>query len=187
MARKSIDKATVLETAVRLADRDGLEQVTLAALAQELGIKTPSLYNHINGMNGLRKELALLGLRKLKEQLIQAAIGMSGDQALFSIGSAYVAFVRKHPGLYEATFPSSSIMDENIEKAGAEIVELLLRVLGAYEFTEEDALHAVRGLRSIVHGFASLELKQSFGLPLDCDESLKRLLETYLRGLKNSG
>jgi AcrR family transcriptional regulator len=181
MPRKSIDKTIILETATQLADADGLEQVTLAALAQRLGIKTPSLYNHIDGMNGLRKELALYGIRKLNEEITQASVGKAGDKALLSMGTAYVSFVRKHPGLYEATLPSS--VDLDVQAAGNTLIMLLLRVLEEYNLEEEDALHIVRGFRSLVHGFASLEHKGGFGLSLDRDESLRRLLETYLQGL----
>lgn len=182
MPRQSLDKTKIIETAVHLANAQGLEQVTLAALAKQLGIKTPSLYNHIDGMSGLKKELALYGIQKLKEQLTQAAIGKSGDKALFSIGTAYVSFARTHPGLYEATLPVSH--DPDIQEAGDGIVKLLLRVLEEYNLQEEEALHVVRGIRSLVHGFASLELKGGFSLSLDHDESLKRLLQTYLCGLR---
>lgn len=43
---------------------------------------------------------------------------------------------------------------------------------------------AVRGLRSIAHGFATLELAGGFGLPFDPDESFLRLLQAYLVGLR---
>ncbi len=50
-------------TAAALADEQGLDGVTLAALALRLGIRTPSLYNHVAGLEGLRRELALFGTR----------------------------------------------------------------------------------------------------------------------------
>jgi hypothetical protein len=39
----------------------------------------------------------------MKEQLADAAIGVSGKDALMAMGLTYLAFARKHPGLYEAT------------------------------------------------------------------------------------
>jgi hypothetical protein len=44
-------------------------------------------------------------------------------------------------------------------------------------------LHAVRGLRSLVHGFATLEVAGGFGMPLDIDESFRRLVELLISGL----
>lgn len=40
----------------------------------------------------------------------------------------------------------------------------------------EDAPHAARGLRSLAHGFATLQAAGGFGLPLECDESFHRLV-----------
>jgi hypothetical protein len=48
----------------------------------------------------------------------------------------------------------------------------------------EDAVHAARAFRSLVHGFATLEVAGGFGLPQDCDESFRRLVDALLAGLK---
>ncbi len=80
--RQGLDKMSVLKAAAELADQEGFEQVSLASLAKKLQIRTPSLYNHVQGLPGLRKELACFALRKLKEELAEAAIGKSGDEAL---------------------------------------------------------------------------------------------------------
>jgi hypothetical protein len=48
----------------------------------------------------------------------------------------------------------------------------------------DDAVHAVRGLRALVHGFVTLETAGGFGFPLDRDESFRRLLATFAAGLR---
>lgn len=184
MARKAIDLQTILQTAVKLANANGLANVTLASLAHELGIKTPSLYNHIEGMHGLRKELALYGMKQLYDSMVQASVGKAGDKAVLSIGLAYVSFARSNPGLYEATLSAS--VDPDLQSAGETIIKLLLRVLEEYNLTDEDAYHMIRGIRSLLHGFASLEHVGGFGMSLDHDESLQRLMKTYLNGLQHA-
>jgi len=49
----------------------------------------------------------------------------------------------------------------------------------------EAAIHAVRAFRSMIHGFATLEVAGGFGLPQDCDESFHRLINALVAGLKN--
>src|SRR5690606_13028325 len=49
--RAGVTKALVLETAARLADVEGLSLVTLARLASELDVKTPSLYSHVRSLD----------------------------------------------------------------------------------------------------------------------------------------
>src|SRR6478609_8426716 len=100
--RQGLDAETVLQAAIELADQQGIEQLSLAALASKLTIKTPSLYNHIKGLPDLRKQLSKRGLLLVKEAMIEAVIGKAEDEALLAAGVAYVDFARKQPGLYEA-------------------------------------------------------------------------------------
>ena len=48
----------------------------------------------------------------------------------------------------------------------------------------EDAVHALRAFRSMVHGFATLEVAGGFGLPEDCDQSFRRLVNALVAGLQ---
>lgn len=181
--RVGLDVTTIMNTAIEIANKEGLEAVTLATLAKNLNIKTPSLYNHIDGLAGLREQIALYGLEQLYQQMADAAIGKSGDDAVREIGMAYISFARNHPGLYEATLKASD-SDVDLQKAGGRIVELTSRILTAYNLEDEAVIHAVRGLRSILHGFASLEQKGGFGMPLDLDKSLQLLIDTFLAGIE---
>lgn len=182
--RQGLDAETVLQAAIDLADQQGIEQLSLAALATKLTIKTPSLYNHIKGLPDLRKQLSKRGLLLVKEAMIEAVIGKAEDEALLAAGVAYVDFARKQPGLYEAISALPDYEDPELKEVGAGVVSFLLRILAPYGLSEEDALHVVRGFRSMVHGFASLEHRNGFRMGLDQDESLRRLLQTYLRGLR---
>lgn len=174
-------------TAAALADEEGLEGVTLAALAARLGIRTPSLYNHVAGLQGLRRELALLGTRELGARLGRAAVGKAMDEAVVALGEAYRSFVEERPGLYAATIRASRPSepeDPELREARGEAIETVLAVLRSYGLRGDDAVHAARGLRSLVHGFTTLESAGGFGLPLDLDESFRRLLQTFVRGLR---
>ncbi len=185
MARSvGIDRAQVVAVAAELADAHGLEQLTLAAVAGRLGVRLPSLYNHVAGLAGLRRELALLGLRQLHERMSRAAIGKAADAAVIAVAQAYRGFVVEHPGVYATTVRAPAPGDVELQRASQAIVEVVLAVLEPYGLNGEDAIHAVRGLRSIVHGFATLELAGGFGIPLDRDESYMRLLRAYVAGLR---
>jgi hypothetical protein len=71
-----------------------------------------------------------------------------------------------------------------LQAAETEVLAVVLRALAAYHLSEADALHTVRILRSLVHGFASLEVAGGFGLPLEVDESFHRRVEMLVRGLR---
>ncbi|MED4052923.1 WHG domain-containing protein [Niallia taxi] len=182
--RPGLDLQTILKTATKLADTNGLEAVTLATLAKTLQVKSPSLYNHVKGLQVLKIEMAKYGYRQLNDQLAEAAIGRSQDAAVHHLGKTYVSFVRSHPGLYEAMLRAPRAADEELEAIQSRSIQIVLQVMNEYKLGEEETLHAVRGLRSILHGFASLEQNGEFGLPLKLDISLELALNAYLAGIK---
>ena len=185
--RAGLSRETVVEAAASLADEEGLEGVTLAELASRLGVRTPSLYNHVAGLEGLRRELALLGTRELGRRLGRAAVGKTTDEATFAMGQAYRDFVKERPGLYAATVRSYRISapeDPELAAAEGEALEVVLAVLASYRLSSEEAVHAARGLRSVAHGFATLEVAGGFGIPLDLDESFRWLLGAFTAGLR---
>lgn len=181
--KKQIDAQRILEVSIALADAHGLEAVTLVSVAEQLGIRVPSLYNHVDGLPGLRRALALWGLRQLTDQVRRAAVGKAGEAAILSVAQAYRAFAHTHPGVYPGTLRAASPEEPELAQAGQELLEVVLAVLAGYALSEEDALHAVRGLRSVLHGFVALELVGGFGMPLDRDESFRRLIAAFTQGL----
>lgn len=186
--RVGLSREAVVEAAAELVDEEGLEALSLSVLASRLGIRTPSLYNHVAGLGGLRRELALLGLSELGRRIGRVAIGKTTDEATFAIARAYRHFVKERPGLYAATVRSSRLSypeDPAFQAVERETLETVLAVLASYGLSGDEALHAARGFRSTVHGFATLEVAGGFGIPLDLDESFERLLRNFVAGLRD--
>lgn len=187
MARAGLDTHTLVLAAAELADAQGVQEVTLAALAAKLGVRPPSLYNHINGLAGLRTLLAIHGLEQLYDAMSAAAEGARGEQAVHALSQAYIGFARQHPGLYETTLRAPEQGDTALEAAGGRVLSLIIQVLSCFGLDEEGNLHAVRGLRSILHGFSALENQGGFGMPLDLNVSLTRLIRAYIAGIRCMG
>ena len=175
------------QAAADLVTAEGLQAPTPNRLAQRLGVQTPSLYNHIDGLPGLYRELSLLNARRLGERLSQAAIGKAGADAVMAVAQAYRETIKESPGLYLASLRAAGTQTpHDVELLAAEdrVVHVGLAVVASFGLTGEDGLHAVRALRSSVHGFATLEVAGGFGLPLDCDESFRRLVAMVIAGLQ---
>lgn len=182
--RLGLDLNMLLQNTAELADSHGLDHVTLAKVAHKLGIRSPSIYNHVKGLDDLRNKLAIYGLRQLTEVMTHAAVGRAKDDAVYAIGEAYVTFARKHPGLYESTLRAPDPGDKEYQRTASELVNLVVRVMYAFGLEDDEALHAVRGFRSLLHGFASIEQKGGFGLALDLDVTLHFIIKTFLTGLQ---
>jgi AcrR family transcriptional regulator len=183
--RAGLDTRRVVAAAAELVDAGGVDALTLAALAQRLHVRIPSLYNHITGLEGLRRELALLAMRGLAEALGRATIGKSGDAAIFALGNAYRGYATVHPGLYAILQRVSPNADDELRTVSFAPVEVALAVLAGFGLEGEEAIHATRALRSALHGFVLLETAGGFALDVSVDESFVRLLAMLARGLRN--
>lgn len=183
MPRRGLDTEQVVEQAIRIADAEGLEAVTLARVAAELGVRAPSLYNHIDGRDALIRAISLRAVRELTDALRAAAVGRSGADALTATAVAYRDYARAHPGRYATSVTASRPGDEEHAARGAEAVGVLLDVLRAWNLEGEEAIHTIRAIRSALHGFVSLEAAGGFGMPLDLDDSFAHLLAVLAGGL----
>lgn len=187
MAREAgkarLDEAAVLGAAAELADAEGWHALSLARLAKRLGVRAPSLYNHVAGLDGVRRGLALRGLVELRRRLERAAIGKSGADALAAMADAYRLFAREHPGLYAAGLQAPAPDDTALTEVATDILAILHAVLAPYGFDEAGEVHAIRAFRSMLHGFVSLELAGAFGMPVDIEASYDLAVRLAIDGL----
>ena len=128
-----------------------------ATLAAHLGVSPPALYHYFAGLAGLRRALALLGLQMWAETMGRAVQGKAGDGAVLALAQALRDFASVHPGLYEAASRAPDPEDQEWVTSGQEVVEIMQRTLsGAYHLSPDNARHAIRNVRSAVHGCVSL-------------------------------
>ena len=186
MPRRGLDAARVVDVAATIADADGLGAVTLARVAGELGVRPPSLYNHVDGRDGLLRALALRGVGELTAVLREAAVGRSGADALTATARAYRAYAQAHPGRYAATVRAPQLDDAEHLAAASETVDVVFAVLRQWELEGQEAVHAARAFRSAVHGFVVIEAAGGFGIPVDLDASFERLVATIAAGLESA-
>src|SRR6185312_11056953 len=187
MPRERLSRASVVRAAADLIDGEQRPELKLADLADRLGVRTPSLYNHIEGIDDLQASMALYGTEELGRRIGRAAIGLAGDEAILSVAVAYRDFAREHPGLYQFTLRAPASGEASRVAVSDEIIDVLKKILDPFCLSEEDAIHVIRGLRSLMHGFVALELANGFGIPLDVDESYRRLIVTFVAGLRVGG
>ena len=183
--KRRLDRAQVLEAARALSDTSGVDALSIKELADKLGIRPPSVYAHFGGLPELRRELALWSYRAISAQMNQAATGLAGAEALLALGHAYLEFIRKSPGLYSAIVPAPDPADAELWAAGRAWLAPFERVLATLGLHAEDSIHALRGIRSIVHGFGMLETRGSFRTTVNRDTSFRRVLQAFVEGIEH--
>ena len=178
-----IDRALVLDTAAGLADEHGFENLTLAMVAGELGIRSQSLYSHVEGIDGLREGLALRAQALLADELRDAAMARTGVAALRSVVRALADFASDHPGLYRASLRPPEASPE-MRTANEHTVAPLMAVLESFGLEGEDLQHHYRIIWSSVHGFVTLRQAGLLRWPADPEASFELLLDMFARQLE---
>lgn len=179
-----LDKKTIIEVAADMVDKKGIANVTLKALATELGIKSSSLYKHFSGgLDELNKELMLYGWRSLESEITRVAIGKAKDDAIVAMCYAYRNFVSEHPGLFEAMQWYNMYQSEEHLQATQGTVSVLFQVLESYDLTNEQKVHIVRMLRGFLQGFTTIESHGGYGNPLPLNDTFDFALRIILNGI----
>lgn len=185
MSKYRLNHDVVVSGAVDLVNQSGPEALSLAEVAARFRVRTPSLYNHVQGLDGLRRDLALRGLRDQAAAMQSASAGLAGKEALRGVAEAYRAWAKANAGLYPYTLRTVEDGDEELRAVGKEVLDFLLAALRGYKLEAEQAIHAARAVRSAIHGFVSLEIANGFGIPVNLDASFDKLVDMLDDGLRN--
>lgn len=176
--RPPLTAAAVVQRAAELADADGLDAVTLAAVARSLGVQTPSLYSHVRDLAALRDGIAVLALDGLADRVGDALVGRSGGDALEGFAGAHRAYALEHPGRWEALHRRAGPAAVQAPAAGR-VVHLTEAVLLGYRVPAQDRVHATRVLGAALSGFLDLERLGSFDHSAPAaEESWRELLRS---------
>lgn len=185
MPRAGLTEDRVIEEAERIADEAGLPRLTLAAVAECLGVRQPSLYKHVEGMDALQRSISIRAKQELANVLARAAVGRERGEAITALAHAYRTWAREHPGRYDAAQRAPAPDDSDDLTASQAVVQIVADVLTAYRLRDEDAIDAIRALRSTLHGFITLEAAGSFRLSADIDRSFQRLVQGLVTALQH--
>ncbi len=139
---RSIDREKIVAAAHRL----GLEKLTMRAIADELGVTTQALYNHIGG----RRELLVL-LANDHSALFDLPVefdGVTWQRWLTEFGVSVRTHLRTHSGL-----AASVITQGPATPASMRFVERTVAKLREGGFTTADAVRAYRLVLEFVVGW----------------------------------
>jgi len=183
MVREALTTKIVVDTATDIANAEGLDAITLTRVAKQLSASQPALYRHVDSYDDLIRLLGLRGREELFARLSDAAVGLSGDDAVRAMGREWRQTVKDVPGLYAATDRYPCAGDAELEAAVNRIVNLLGQALVSFDLSDDDRVHAARTLRSAFHGFAHLEAGDGHPLEQDLDDSFEQLLDLLCAGI----
>ncbi|PJZ84156.1 TetR/AcrR family transcriptional regulator [Leptospira harrisiae] len=176
-----ITREFVLDAAWDLVMDQGLSEFRLAGLAENLGIRTPSLYNHIQDLEDVRREMKRRSLQILGDRLnLKLKNSDQGSERIIDFLNTYRSFAKTHPYVYPLTIESTE-SDPELKPLGDRILVICMEVF-QFQSLDETAVHKIRILRSLLHGFIVLEEAGGFGRKESVEESFKKITESFESG-----
>ena len=150
--RAPVTRESAVRAAVALADRDGLDSLSMRKLARELGIEAMSLYYHVTGKDDILDGM----VEVVVAEMALPADGANWKAALRDGAESARAVLGRHPW-------AISLMDSRTTRATLNHHNAVIGCLRNAGFSIGLAAHAMSLLDSYVHGFAL----QEASLPLD--------------------
>src|SRR6516162_1291670 len=149
----------IIDGALTFLDREGWDSLTINALATQLGTKGPSLYNHVNSLEDLRRAVRMRVIDDIITMLNRVAEGRARDDAVLVMAGAYRSYAHHHPGRYSA-FTRMPLGGEDPEYAAATrgAAAPVMGVLASYGLDGDEAFYAALEFWSALHGFVLLEM-----------------------------
>jgi AcrR family transcriptional regulator len=168
--RLPLTRERVLAAAVALADRGGIESLSMRKLAQELGVEAMSLYHHV-----ANKDDILDGLVDVVFGEIDLPSGEEGWRAAMRRRaiSAREA-LRRHPW-------ATGLMESRPTPGAANLRhhDAVLGVLRGAGFSVELAAHAYSLLDSYIYGFALQEASLPFHTPEEAAQVAQAIMAEF--------
>lgn len=185
MSKAGLDEGTIIERAAKLANEAGLEKVTLKLLAEDLQVKSPSLYNYISGLDDLKEKIMLYGWKQMEQRIVGSVIGIAGYDAVRAACRAFYGYATENPGIFHAMLWYNKFQDEKSMAATERLFDILFRIMAPMHISQKDCNHMIRTFRAFLEGYALLVNNGAFGNPISIEESFELSLSVLIAGMKS--
>ena len=150
-------RAALVEAGLDVLERDGLDALSLRAVARTAGVSHAAPYHHFADKSALLAAIAAHGFDLLHEEIVARAEDTPADR-LQAAAVTYVGFAVERPELFRLMF-SSAVSPHGAHPA---LEAAASRAYGHITATIHDEVAAVAAW-SIVHGLAMLLLDAQIG------------------------
>lgn len=185
MTRVGMDKDIIISKAVELVNKVGIEHITLKMLADNLGVKSPSLYNHINGLDDLKEQLMIYGWKQTEQRILHTVIGMSGYDAIRAMCYAFYDYATENPGVFDVMLWYNKFQSDEMEMATSELLSIIFKITKSLNLPDDYCFHLIRTFRGFLEGFFLLVNNGSFGHSLPIMTSFDISINILIAGIKS--
>ena len=175
LRRREATMAEIVDAAWAQAARVGVGQISLRRLAEDVGMKAPSLYEYFPSKLALYDALFASAAAEYRATTRRLLSESAPERALFEIGSAFLHFAVESPAKYQLVFqrpvpdfvpsPEAFAISQEIEK---DFVQAVAQLVEAGEvdkrILERRSLDLMLALSS---GLAAQQIANEPGVPVE--------------------
>ena len=182
-----LSREIIVKAALTFLDREGWDALTINALATQLGTKGPSLYNHVDSLEDLRRTVRMRVIDDIITMLNRVAEGRARDDAVLVMAAAYRSYAHHHPGRYSAftRMPLAGSDDPEFTAATKGAAAPVMSVLSSYGLDLEQAFYAALEFWSALHGFVLLEMTGVMDDIIDTDTLFTDMVLRLAAGMEH--
>ncbi|MGS4945695.1 TetR/AcrR family transcriptional regulator [Meridianimarinicoccus sp. RP-17] len=164
-------KPALIRAGLEILERDGLEALSLRAIAARVGVSHTAPRNHFDGLTGLLSAIAAEGFRRHAAEMRRGVEDLpKGRARLRAAAEGYVRFARQYPALFRLMFSPMLCAhdDPDLAAAAAQSYGVLQDIAAGLDWarpgpphddSEIEARRTEMMLWSLVHGYASLMIE----------------------------
>ncbi|WP_209686927.1 TetR/AcrR family transcriptional regulator [Lactobacillus colini] len=153
-----LDKDKVIAKATEIINNEGLSALTMPHLAQELNIRSQSLYHYVANRQELLSLVCVKRLQVLRQQLLQEIVGLSGREAMFAFADEIRNFLLNDHAMSSIFYNIDEIGNNSgVKQEVHQIVKL-----GEKLDVDNKNIVSLHGLLAAVLGYVFLDRSHMF-------------------------
>ena len=172
-------RASLIEAADIILQRDGADALSLRAIAAEVGVSHMAPYSHFKNKKELIEAVTDMGFEQLADAMTAAAKRDGTDKDLvLTYGAAYLEFAIGNPQLYrlmlgqiesrgrkKASIEKVALSNPNLSQSIKRPFKLLHSAFAATLSDEEQVANKALGAWALVHGLSALAIEERIVIP----------------------
>lgn len=178
----ALTQADILQAAIAVIQAEGAAALGVNRVARQLGIRPPSLYNHVQGNEALFRLVALEGWRRFLDYAQRDLVGAtSSREMLRAMAYSYRQCAHDNPELLEIVANHSlSSSDDDFMAVLRAILQFYTQSLHPLGLSADEVVHAARMLNAAFFGFAQADKAGLFVMPQSLDSSYDWMVEVLI-------
>jgi len=183
-------RQTLVEAALEILKEQGIESLSLRAIAKKTNVSQAAPYSHFRDKNDLLAAVAESGFQSLALQMADDAIGIKNVQKQIErLIISYIYFAIEHKSLFQLMFSRELSEMKNyptLAMTAGKNYSLISTALSRRKNSKEDTRFLTVAIWSLCHGLTSLIIDEKIDIHQFGSENIDEFIERVVNIFSDS-